>query len=132
MLLKLLKRMRSSVAFLVAAAAASLAWAEEAPGGMDTVSSSDKLHLTYVPRAQSRLFGLPGTEARIQLKLKNKALEGAYFKINVISSRTDFQGDYPALLEVRARDEGTIEISDLVVPDVAEGTVIRLTVSATK
>lgn len=125
--------MRCFAAFLVAAAAASSsAWAEEAPGGMDTVSSSDKLHLTYVPRMQSRLFGMPGTTVRIQLKLKNKALEGAYFKINVISSNTDFMGDYPALLEVRARDEGTIEISDLEVPDVPEGTVIRLTVQATK
>ena len=47
---------------------ASCAWAEEAPSGMDTVSSSDKLHLSYVPHVQSRLFGMPGSTARIQVR----------------------------------------------------------------
>ena len=47
---------------------ASCAWAEEAPSGMDTVSSDDKLHLSYVPHVQSRLFGMPGSTARIQVR----------------------------------------------------------------
>ena len=53
---------------ILAVVMASCAWAEEAPTGMDTVSSGDKLHLSYVPHVQSRLFGMPGSTARIQVR----------------------------------------------------------------
>ena len=53
--------------FAILAVVASVALAEEAPSGMDTVSSDDKLHLSYVPHVQSRLFGMPGSTARIQV-----------------------------------------------------------------
>ena len=53
---------------ILAVVMASFAWAEEAPTGMDTVSSGDKLHLSYVPHVQSRLFGMPDSTARIQVR----------------------------------------------------------------
>lgn len=117
---------------ILAVVMASFAWAEEAPTGMDTVSSGDKLHLSYVPHVQSRLFGMPGSTARIQVKLKNKGFEGGIFKIEVISSNADFRGDYPPVVEVGGRSESTIDIAQLIVPDVAEGTVIKMTVRATR
>ena len=52
---------------IIFAVLASCAWAEEAPSGMDTVSSGDDLHLSYVPHVQSRLFGMPGSTVRIQV-----------------------------------------------------------------
>ena len=52
----------------ILAVLASCAMAEEAPSGMDTVSSGDNLHLSYVPHVQSRLFGMPGSTARIQVR----------------------------------------------------------------
>ena len=54
--------------FAILAIMASCAWAEEAPSGMDTVSSGDNLHLSYVPHVQSRLFGMPGSTVRIQVR----------------------------------------------------------------
>ena len=59
--------MRYFAVILAIMAMANCAWAEEAPVGMDTVSSGDKLHLSYVPHVQSRLFGMPGSTARIQV-----------------------------------------------------------------
>jgi len=118
--------------FAILAVVASVALAEEAPSGMDTVSSDDKLHLSYVPHVQSRLFGMPGSTARIQVKLKNKSFDGGIFKIDVISSNADFNGDYPQAVEVSGRGESTIDIAQLIVPDVAEGTVIKVTVRATR
>ena len=67
-----------------------------------------------------------------QVKLKNKSFDGGFFKIDVISSNADFRGDYPAVVEVSGRSESTIDIAQLIVPDVAEGTVIKVTVRATR
>lgn len=68
----------------------------------------------------------------LQVKLKNKSFDGGIFKIDVISSNADFNGDYPQAVEVSGRGESTIDIAQLIVPDVAEGTVIKVTVRATR
>ena len=68
----------------------------------------------------------------MQIKLKNKGFERGVFKIDVISSNADFNGDYPQGVEVDKRSESTIDIAQLIVPDVAEGTVIKVTVRATR
>ena len=67
-----------------------------------------------------------------QVKLKNKSFDGGIFKIDVISSNADFNGDYPQAVEVSGRGESTIDIAQLIVPDVAEGTIIKVTVRATR
>ena len=64
--------------------------------------------------------------------MKNKSFESGFYKIDVISSNADFRGDYPPVVEVSSRGESTIDIAQLIVPNVAEGTVIKVTVRATK
>ena len=51
----------------------------------------------------------------LQVKLKNKSLEKGFFKIDVISSNADFNGDYPQTVEVDKRSESTIDIAQLIV-----------------